>query len=532
MRALARLLKVVLFVTLPLLVLLGLTEGVLWALGLGDPHEQLAKQRGFDESAAYVVPDPEREGGWRTQMFGQEMAHHEVTIPPRDERIRVLLFGGSNTQGFPQGVLERLLNEEHGRAVYEVVNLGRSGYGSERVGILFEQALERLDPDIVFIYSGHNEFMEAGFALELTRLYAMPWMDRVAERLSRLRLMNVLTDAFHVDTEEWERRDQTPEARRNRGRRFDHLRYEDTLVFWREYQRNLERMIARAREQDVEVVVGTLVGNMLAPPWQLNLPEGLTEEQVAEFERLHGDARRLLPPAVFGPFVHGLRVKQPDWGQHLPPSEREQRRASAPPERHTAPPLRPLRGAFARTPATKDRKTPSVAGAHWPDPRLWTEPVHTLVGAAHRLHERALSPGQTEAVREAAALLERALAIAPDHPGAHFDLGLALYALGEDVEAAVEHLRLAADHDRAPRRACRYSNALVRELAEEWADEGVLLADFERIAEAACPDGLIGYELTTDVCHLQPGAQSIFMEALAPRIRELGRRVAERRSAP
>ena len=532
MKVLARLFKALLFVTLPLLVLLGLTEGVLWAIGLGDPHEQLAKNRGFDESAAYFIPDPERAGGWRTQMFGQEMANHELDIPPRDDRVRVLLFGGSNTQGFPETLLERLLNKGRPQRAYEVINLGRSGYGSERVSILFRQALETLAPDVVFIYSGHNEFMEAGFALELTELYALPWMERVSERLSRLRTMNVLTNAFHVDTEEWQQLDQTPESRRNRGKRFDHLQHDDTLVFWREYQRNLEGMIGYARERGVEVVIGTLVGNMLATPWQLNLPDTLTEDEVNEFARLYKQGRQLLPAGIFGPFVRAVRVKQPDWGQHVIASELDARRAAAPPERQVAPPLRTLIGAFGNTPATDAAKTHSVAGAHWPEPALWTEPVHLIVHAAHKLHHRKFTPKQREETEQAVALLEQALAIAPDHPGVHYDLGLAKYGLGDDVAAAVEHLRLAGDYDRAPRRVCRYSNGLVRELASAWAADGVVLADFERLAEESCPDGLIGYEITTDVCHLQPGVQPIFMESVAPLILELGQRAVERRRAP
>ena len=129
----------------------------------------------------------------------------EVLVPPKGERRRVLLVGGSNTQLFPGEVLEERLvarsAEAGGRRGWEVVNLGRPGYGSERLRIYLAQAMV-LEPDVVVIYTGHNEFVEAGFADDLHRRRdhaATRWTDRATRALQRLRTFNLLTRAFAPD---------------------------------------------------------------------------------------------------------------------------------------------------------------------------------------------------------------------------------------------------------------------------------------------------------------------------------------------
>ena len=124
---------------LPLVLMLVLAEVALWVAGVGD-QKLLDLSRGFDASGAYIVPDPEVEGGFRTNIFGDSSVE-EIAIPPKGEATRVILFGGSNTQTFPEFVLAETLAEKAPDQAFEVINLGRAGYGSERVKILFQQAL-------------------------------------------------------------------------------------------------------------------------------------------------------------------------------------------------------------------------------------------------------------------------------------------------------------------------------------------------------------------------------------------------------
>ena len=63
--------------------LFGLIEAVLWSFGVGRVEASDYLLRGFDERADYLIPDPEREGGWRTQFRW----HKDRTIAARDGRV-------------------------------------------------------------------------------------------------------------------------------------------------------------------------------------------------------------------------------------------------------------------------------------------------------------------------------------------------------------------------------------------------------------------------------------------------------------
>ena len=102
-----------------------------------------------------------------------------------ENAIRVFVLGGSTTFGlyvesrdaFPKR-LEQGLQEVAGDRVLEVVNLGCAGWASPRVANVFDAVLE-LDPDLVIVYSGHNEMLEG----HLDTLSALDLPNRLRARL-------------------------------------------------------------------------------------------------------------------------------------------------------------------------------------------------------------------------------------------------------------------------------------------------------------------------------------------------------------
>jgi len=507
--------KVVLLVPLPLLALVLLLEGALWLLGLGDPDERFSMTRGFSEKARYLLPDKEHPGGWVTQI--SDGSYPERVIPPLDGRVRVLLFGGSNTQSFPTDYIAEQLNRAAPEPGFEVINLGRAGYGSERVLILLRQALD-LDPDVIFIYVGHNEFVEAGFALELVRLWKAPWITRAVERLSRLRTLNVVASLFEAARAPDAGDAPRPEARQGRGEEYQQLRYEDTLRFYDVYRRNLETMLRLADERDVQVMICTVVGNMLFPPVVPGEPEDMAPERAALLrselvractkipERLR---RGLVQTSSADPVV---QLDASDWGEALEAAGRARRRAigEAAGSRMDPPALRPLAAPFD-------------GGPFWTDPVLWSPDPMQLLPTIAAVHQRRLAPQEQADLQEAARLLEPLCAEVPDDPLVLYALGLVRYLLGED-EAAIQHLRDAARYDRAPTRGNDVTNGIVRDLAREHPD--VAFVDTEERVRAACPSGLISYELMMDSCHLHHEALPRLMDFFIPGLVDLGKRKA------
>lgn len=511
-----RLLKRVVYSLLPLVVLICLLELVLWSIDLGDPDDRLSLSRGFDARAAYLIPSAEMPGGWLTNLSDGRWP--ETEIPPKGRRLRVLLFGGSNTQGFPEGHLEQSLNRRAPEPGYEVINLGRAGYGSERVRILVRQA-RVLEPDIVVIYSGHNEFVEMGFAMELRQQWRHPLLMQAGLLLSRLRTVNVMVSL--AEKLAGDRGGQAPEPRLRGGGRdesFRDMNYEHTLVFYSVYRTNLRAMIRNAREGGAEVLLSTVVSNMLSPPISAVIDPAISPETRHELGRLNKHAAELMPERLVAGFIQKgrdtsvVRLRPGDWGSSLTSDELAERKAVA--VERDPPRLRTLQGALA-------------GGPHWTDPSLWLPKVEILLRTAAAFHERRLSPDEQRDLQAAAEMLERAVELAPDDPISNYRLACSLYLLGGNDARAVQLFRDAGRFDRAPTRGNDLINAIVKELAQEFPE--VAFVDTEAAFCSDSPDGLIGYEVMLDNCHLHPAARPVLLDVLVPALLDLGERVTDAR---
>lgn len=481
---------------LPALLLLGAWEFALRATAEPE-RDTLHLSRGFDPSARYLVPDPDVSGGWRTQIFGGEHIASEVVIPPKENGPRVILLGGSNTELLPDFILQEELRARDERA-WEVINLGRRGYGSERVRILLDQALE-LRPDLLVIYSGHNEFVERGFASEVAERRGAAW-------LPRLHVVEQVRD--------WFARARPPEVLDRRDPGLRATQPAETTRHLEAYAANLRHMARAAHARGIPVLLCTPLGNPLVAPYVDTLPDSLSEADAERVRRALADARRALPPRLFGHLrvidKPALRLRVRSWFRPGDPDTLE--------PLASVPRARPLLGRFAEAPAL-DRGDPtcdSMEGSHWPPVRSWQPEVHQMLRVMVALLGRTASAEERAALESTLPHYAAALALVPDHAGALYDLGLVRWLLDEDPAEAVRLLLLAAASDRAPRAANDRTNGLVRDVAAS--EPGVTLHDFEAEARAATADGLPGFELLMDNCHLQPGVRVLLMQRLAEQL--------------
>jgi hypothetical protein len=498
-------LRSLLFALLPTLLLLASLEGLV-ALFL--PRSAgVDLSRGFGDEVRYLLPTAD--GGFRTTMFTREV--DEKVAAPKGQALRVLLFGGSNTEGFPHDYLQDRLAEaasQVGRTV-QVVNLGRRGYGSTRVRALFDQALEQ-DPDLLVVYSGHNEFVEASFRLDLERgaggagrgLVAA--LDRGARRLGSYRVLQ----GFFA-----ERAGRAQAVRRPQEYQFEHEKFADltpaqSAEKFALYRENLTHLARRAREAGVPLVLCTVVGNDLAAPFVSTPGEEVTAEQRARLDTELAAARAAQSEALsfLVPPTAADRLHFEDWlrkdGTELAPAD--------------IPQAAEYRSPFDR------------AHRWWSPPTTWSPRVEPFLRRLFALRSGALAAADLAAAEASLAPLGRVLELVPDHPEALFRLGLAELALGRR-ELGAEHLRAGGAADRAPRRGTAHSNGIVREVAA--AESGVVLCDLEASIRARAPDGLVGFELMQDECHLHQAPRYVLIHDLAeclvselfPDLDELGR---------
>jgi hypothetical protein len=478
------------------LVLLAGVELVLRAVGLGDPQERFALHAGLNDFARYLAPDELVPGGWRTQIFGN--AGQEVHIPPRDGRVRVLLLGGANTSAMPDERLAAALDAAQPGRAHEVVNLGRPGYGSERVLILLRQALQALRPDVVVVRCGHGEFVEPGFGAALAA-GARP------EVWNELRLVNLVAELFETDPTRmaWAAGPE-PEERRTWPVPSPIASHATARRVYDAYRFHLQSMVRAARSAGARLVLCTVASNMLFYPAVSAHLEPLAPGQQAEFDRLRESAYALLPRRL----VAGLLRIGPDWPALAPGwelwGEKRARLEGAPTPRLVirAPPMLRALGA------------PFDHGPLWPPAENWDPRLQYFMVILQAFHERQLCVEERAAVEQAAAAFEHAVALSPGHAHAAFELGLCRYLLGDD-EGAVQLLRRAECLDLRPNRGNDLTNDIVREVASE---PGVALVDVDALVAGACPGGLVGFELIMDSCTLQPGARAAVAEALVPAI--------------
>lgn len=483
------------FALVPALILLGTSECILFLLGEGDPENALHLSRGFDPTGRYLVPDDSAPGAYRKQMFDGQWP--EVVIPPKSGRFRIALFGGSNTQGFPHAFLEQELNRNAtpGAGRFEVVNLGRRGYGSRRVAILCAQAA-CVEPDLYLIYSGHNEFVERGFEIDLEAQWSDDWIQRTAKVAERLRTFQVLvawmsagatTASSSVPPEQWKWEHD----------KFAAFTYEQARERFELYRGNLREMIQSARARGAKVLLSTLIANHFSMPYASAFGAELTAQEKTRFQLHLAEAQAAIPER-FHAILAGnaqTRILEPDW------------RSPAKDGLQSFP-----EGDLLRADVTR----PRVREAKWPPAERWSPKVVPFLKSMTLFHERRLEEGERARLAEAIEHLDQALGICADHPIALYASAAVRYLHGGDDEEAARRFRAAARYDRAPRKANDAINDIVREVAREFtADPAVRFFDAEAEFRSRVPLGLIGWEWMTDDCHLHEGVKLELMREFA-----------------
>lgn len=476
------------------LILAGI-EAALWGMGLGSAEKEISYSRGFDPTAAYIVPDPAVQGGWQTRFNSR--GRKEIKIPPKSDKARVLIFGGSNTAGCPIWVMDRRLKNKQPKNSYEAINLGRQGYGSARVRLIFEQAIEKVDPDVMVIYAGHNEFIEKSFEMDLEEAGLGEWSEVPLELAGKTRLFQT---AFSHYSENYVPPQVEPEAWKSEYTKFAHLTYDQTQVFFEKYEQNLRAMCRTALDAGVEIMLCTIVYNRLAVPFSSSLPKDLTEEEVAKFHELHRKAEGILPRYLDPLLTNNelQRLQNADWGPNGVGYE---------PGKDVLESSRPCRAMLKdQDPMLETEKT-------------WTPKVRRLDSCLKLFWARDMAQRSRAEIEHAESLLIEALEICPDHPRALFELAVVKYLLGREDLEVLELFEQAATYDRAPRKGSEAINDIVRKVANEM--EGVDLYDVDRLYRACHPGGLISYEYMVDYCHLSFGGRWLLMELIADRIHDL-----------
>ena len=205
--------------------------------------------------------------------------------------LRPVLLGGSNVVNFDLALLESAIKESTGYEV-SVASAGANSYGSQRLALLAEEALELFDPDLLVIYMGHNEFQERRFYRHL--IEESPVIREMRIWLWRLHLYTAIREAVHEarvrtigykEKEPWIRPSQRFVLPSNPEFDGIHLNWEESLMTYRHLRFNLKKIELSAVGREIPLLIVTPVSNDLSGPWSPCFHKTITPEDEMEFDR-------------------------------------------------------------------------------------------------------------------------------------------------------------------------------------------------------------------------------------------------------
>jgi lysophospholipase L1-like esterase len=224
----------------------------------------------------------------------------------RPDEFRVFCLGGSTVQGRPYAVetslttwLELSLQAADAGRHWRVVNCGGVSYASYRLVPILEEVLG-YQPDLVVLYTGHNEFLEDRTYADIKR--RPPALGRLQTAASRWRTYVVAQHAYASLTGRTRREHQ--EERDVVAAEVDAiLDYQNGLAQyewdqpWREavvahFELNIRRAVAIAATADVPLLLVNPVCNLRdCPPLKIMPRDGLAQEDTRRFAELIDEAR-------------------------------------------------------------------------------------------------------------------------------------------------------------------------------------------------------------------------------------------------
>lgn len=193
---------IVISMLLPLLALLGV-EGVTRLCGLGG-YPPTVHAAGTDNGRSLIVTDTAGAASYFNAAVTKPGSLNQFAFfsPKPENTVRIVLAGGSAIKGFPQPMgfapsafLQAMLSEVWPDRNVEVINLGTTAVASFPVLDMLTEMLD-YEPDLVVVYTGHNEFFGACGVASLHRAGRSPGAIRFGRWYGSLGISQLVSGAW------------------------------------------------------------------------------------------------------------------------------------------------------------------------------------------------------------------------------------------------------------------------------------------------------------------------------------------------
>jgi tetratricopeptide (TPR) repeat protein len=257
------------------LLFLASTELLLRVINYGDSYPLVHKKKVFGKEK-YVL---NRKIGNRYFTLPEtripEASEEIFDVVKKPNTLRIFCLGGSTTAGFPYEInptfpfqlrfrLKEVLTENE----VEVINLGLSAVNSYTVLDLLPEVLE-LEPDVLIIYMGHNEFYGAhgvGSTQYVSSNRALVFAYLKLRRLRLTRLMqNIIAGIKGIFGSSGQKSPRSMMQAMAKDQEIP-LNSEKFHTACQNFEANLAEIIRIARKQNVQVLVSSLVSNLKDQP--------------------------------------------------------------------------------------------------------------------------------------------------------------------------------------------------------------------------------------------------------------------------
>ncbi|MDP5189711.1 tetratricopeptide repeat protein [Rheinheimera baltica] len=302
---------------LPILIL-GLAELGLRATGYGNSYPLFIPSQ---HSSGYIEPNQQLIQRYFAPGKAPKLSMDTQLVlatKPADS-FRIVVQGGSTAAGFPYGrwgSLQALLQQRFKRSYpeknIEVINTAMAAINSYSL-LDFQAEIVALQPDLVLVYTGHNEFLGllgAGSALSVASSRGGTLLYLKLRNLRLFQLMQSLLQTFSpTATADTDQRSLMAKIAQGADIASESPLYQETL---KQFQQNLALLLQGYQQAKIPVMLSTLVSNErdLVPFSAI----GITDWQ-ALTQQLSTSAT--LPSAVLQhkaayAFVQGLQALQQD----------------------------------------------------------------------------------------------------------------------------------------------------------------------------------------------------------------------------
>lgn len=199
----------------------------------------------------------------------------------KKETFRIICLGESSMFGVPYqmtanipGIVRRQLRHQYPGKEIEVINLGASAINTNVI-LHFIPEVIKLEPDLILIYTGHNEFYgpDGIGASAIEKIF--PSLTQLKYNLRELTLVRLLQTSSN-SIKENKTANNLMEQVSNKA--LVDLHSGDAKRVFANFESNFSKIIESFQDKNIPIIISDIVSNMTFPPFQYET-QGIEEYQ-------------------------------------------------------------------------------------------------------------------------------------------------------------------------------------------------------------------------------------------------------------